>query len=150
MHSASSVWSFALVVGWLALAIGASILYRRSQDLPLFPRVPASAQFVEWFASGWSLRNLWTRMGSASNCLLVTVTADKLIVRPWFPFNMMFLPELFDLEHMIPRNKIISVEPAIYFLAKIVKVTFINKHDKQQTIALYVRKRDAFIHALMN
>ncbi len=86
------VWFPFLAVGWIVFVIGVSIVFRRSRGKPLFPKVPVDAIYVEKSASG-----RW-----ASNCLLVAVTQKALSVVPKFPFNLMFLPEVYGLERTIP------------------------------------------------
>src|SRR5437899_2356685 len=69
---------------------------------------PEAILFQERFASGHSLKNLLTRFGGASNCLRLVVTQDLVWVTSWFPFSL--LAAFYDLEHVIPRNNIESVE----------------------------------------
>ena len=38
--------------------------------------------------------------------MIVAVTPDALVVSPKFPFNLMFLPEVYGLEHNVPLSKI--------------------------------------------
>jgi hypothetical protein len=48
-------------------------------------------------------------MGGAQNCLLVYVADGMLTVVPVFPFNLMFLPEIFGLELTVP-TALVGVE----------------------------------------
>ncbi|HEX5182944.1 MAG TPA: hypothetical protein VFW19_07305 [Allosphingosinicella sp.] len=76
-----------------------SILYRRRAGKPIHPHLPPNAAFAERGASGpW-----------ASRCLLVAVTDEAFMVTPFFPFNLMFLPEIYGLEVTIPLHAIRSV-----------------------------------------
>jgi hypothetical protein len=77
-----------------------SVVVRRVRGKPIFPRTPAGALFVERMASG-----LW-----AGHCLIVAVTHDVIFVTPFFPFNLMFLPEIYRLELSIPIETVRSVE----------------------------------------
>jgi len=92
-------WLVFLAIGWIVFMVGASVVFRRSKGKPVFPTVPSDALFVDKWASG-----LW-----ASNCLLVVVTNETLSVVPKFPFNLMFLPEIYGLERTIPVGAIREV-----------------------------------------
>jgi hypothetical protein len=93
---------FLLPIAWLAAWIGISIVFRKSRGKPLFPRVPRNAVFAEAWRSGRSMQNLLTQLGGASNCLLVYVADGALTIVPVFPFNLMFLPEVYGLEVTAP------------------------------------------------
>lgn len=90
--------AFVVPVGWLSAWIVGSIIYRQRTGKPLFPRVPDNAVFAEAWRSGRSLKNLLTRVGGARNCLLVYVADGAVTIVPVFPFNLMFLPEIYGLE----------------------------------------------------
>lgn len=100
-QSPIAVWYPFLTVGWIVVVIGLSIAFRRSRGKPLFPKIPVNAIYSEKWASG-----RW-----ASNCLLVAVTQEALSVVPKFPFNLMFLPEVYGLERNIPIRSIRNVRP---------------------------------------
>jgi hypothetical protein len=97
-----ALFSIVWIAGWIAT----SILYRRRLRKPLFPRVPDSADFAETWRSGRSLKNFLTRIGGASNCLLVYVDNGTLTIVPMFPFNLMFLPEIYGLEIVAPVDAV--------------------------------------------
>jgi hypothetical protein len=91
-------FAIAAPIGWLSAWVVSSIIYRRKSGKPIFPRAPDTAVFAEAWCSGRSLQNLLTRIGGARNCLLVYVADDTLTIVPIFPFNLMFLPEIYGLE----------------------------------------------------
>ena len=64
--------------------------------------------FSEWFASGYSHKSWMTRLGGASNCLRITVTADELWIGSFFPFSL--FADTYDLEHRIPLGSILHVD----------------------------------------
>ncbi|MBF0408695.1 MAG: hypothetical protein HQM10_15210 [Candidatus Riflebacteria bacterium] len=109
---------FGGALAWIALWIVASIFYRRSKGKPFFPRKSDHDAFYESTGSGRSNRNFFTRLGGARNCLTVAVTDNSLIVQPKFPFNLMFLPEIYDLEYSIPKNRIHTIEERKFFFGK--------------------------------
>ena len=139
-------WLVPLPLLWIVLVIGASILFRRRAGKPIFPRLPANARFAERGCSGRSHRNLLTRIGGASRCLLVGVTDERLIVTPFFPFNLMFLPEIYGLEHSIPAGAIREVEDRHGLFRRTILVSFDDPQPRQ--IELRVRDPDALLTAL--
>ena len=141
----SGLW-FAVPFLWIGGWITASIFYRRLHDKPIFPRLPVDARFKERWASGRSRKNLLTGLGGASNCLLVAVTDAELIVTPFFPFNLMFLPEIYGLEVCAPRSSIRNVEEKRGLLGTAILISF--KGEDPAPLELRLRKADAFMVAL--
>lgn len=78
---------------------------------------------------------------------MVAVTPDSLIVQPRFPFNLMFMPEIYGLEYHIPGLNIRSVEKK-GTLFKGVEVQFIDTNGGEKSVRLYLKKTDEFISAL--
>lgn len=139
-----------IVVAWLTLVVGASILFRHSRGRPLFAVTPNSATFVERWASGNSNGHVVAMLGGASNCLFVAVTPSELIVRLQFPFSLMFLPEIFDLEHTIPRRDILSAEMVHRWFGSPIEVKFKTKSGESQSLFLHLRRWELFLHAVRN
>jgi hypothetical protein len=131
---------------WIIAVIAISALYRRALGKPVIPRLPKDAIFSERRCSGRSLRTPWARIGGARNCLLVAVTKDELIVAPFFPFNLMFLPEIYDLEHQIGGAAIRDVEDLTGLLGRKIVICYDDRGLRK--LELRVRKPDAFIDAL--
>jgi len=92
-------WLFWIPPVWIAAGILLSVIVRRGRGKAIIPRVPPNALYADRSASG----------GMASRCLIVAVTPETLVVTPRFPFNLMFLPEIYRLEHNIPRADIVRV-----------------------------------------
>lgn len=128
-----------------AAAVLASVAYRALKGKRP-PRVPPhEVRFAEKWASGASGKNLLTRLGGARNCLSVTLSGDALIVRPMPPFNLMFLPEVYDLEHFIPRDRIRSVRPTGDSGAILIEF---ESDGGGGRLELVLRKREEFLRAL--
>ncbi len=144
----SGPWFMVFPVLWIAGWITASILYRRQRGKPIFPRIPADAIFKERTASGYSLRNFLMRFGGASNCLLVAVTERELIVTPFFPFNLLFLPELYGLEYRAPNSSVQITRSGGGFAGRWIQLEIARVNDDPLRFALRLRKPDAFIAAL--
>ena len=141
-------FAFASGIGWILLWIGASVFFRRSRSKEIFPRKPEGSIFYERTASGRSNLNFFTKIGGARNCLMVAVTQQELIVKPWFPFNMMFLPEIYDLEHRIPRAYILSIKKGGILFWKNITIEFQDTDGATHSISLVLRGLDDFLKAL--
>lgn len=138
-----SPWPFVVPWIWIALVVTASIFRRRKIGKPIFPKPPTDAVFVEKRSSGRSLNNWWNRIGGANNCLLVGVTPTTLTVTPQFPFNLMFLPEIYGLEFIVSRQAITTVEskPGLFGDTVVVKAG-------DTVFELRLRDSNGFRHAL--
>jgi hypothetical protein len=139
---------FGGALGWILIWVGSSIFYRKSKGKPIFPRKPENTLFFESSGSGHSNRNLITKLGGARNCLSVAVTKDSLIVQPIFPFNLMFLPEIYGLEYNIPRKNIQTIVEKKAFLGRIVVLEFSTSGGERHSIELRLRGMDQFLAAL--
>jgi hypothetical protein len=104
------LWLMIFPLLWVGVIVLLSIFRRRHVGKPLFPKPPATAAFIERRTSGRNLKTLRGRLGGAKNCLLVVVTETELSVEPMFPFNLMFLPEVYGLDFRIKRSTIQHIE----------------------------------------
>lgn len=129
---------------WIGGVILASVLFRTTRDKPVFPVAPEGALYLERWGSGRNLSTWWGRLGGANNCLLIAVTYDSLTVAPRFPFNLMFLPEIYGLEFTMPLKAIASVERSRKFFKDVVTIRF----NDDRSFALYPRRTDDFMTAL--
>jgi hypothetical protein len=135
-----------LVVAWLLGWIAGSIVFRLQRGKPIVPRLPVDAIFKERAASGRSRKNFLTAIGGASNCLMVAVTADEFIVTPFFPFTLMFLPEIYDLEVRVPRGRARISNPASGLFGRNVTVSVEQAEPYEMTLRL--RNQAAFLAAM--
>ncbi|HVZ28826.1 MAG TPA: hypothetical protein VG839_00425 [Asticcacaulis sp.] len=138
---------FLLSVAWIGFWLTLSVFYRRSRRKPIFPALPHNARFARARLSGFSDKNLMSRIGGAKNCLLVAVTDTTLSIVPSFPFNLLFLPEIYDLEHNIPLGNVISATKKPGLLGSLVNITF-QTHGEKRRVQLRLRKADELIAAL--
>ena len=146
MDDLSIFWPFWAGLAWIVTVVGISVAYRLRRGKPIFPGRPVGTTFLARRASGRSLDTPWGRLGGASNCLQVAVMPDVLLVTPTFPFNLMFLPEIYGLEHRIPLRAITGVEQHRGLLGSSVLVSFGT--DKPHRIELRVKKPEALTAAL--
>jgi hypothetical protein len=102
--------------------------------------------YQEWFASGASQRNLFTKFAGARKCLRLVVTWDYLWVTSWFPFSL-FTP-VFDLEHVIPLGSIASVRYSSFFGSSCPLLTFTDGKGRSHTIRLWPKNPVAFVKSL--
>jgi hypothetical protein len=139
------VFGFSLL--WISAWVVASIVYRRSHGKPILVRNIANAAFVESAASGHSNRSSFTKLGGASRCLVVAISGTRLIIRPRFPFNLMFLPEIYDLEHDVPANQVTRVELTAGW-SQSVRLEFRAADNTSHDVTLYLRNPADFVKAL--
>ena len=140
---------FTLPFIWIALIILASVIYkiRKGKKLPAID--PNETLYRESGASGSSHKNFLTRLGGARGCLVVTATKSEIDVRPSFPFNLMFLPEIYDLQHRIPVQQIRNIERVKHMIGKdSIKIDFIEIGGGLKTIELYLGNADKFMESI--
>ncbi|HET7543897.1 MAG TPA: hypothetical protein VFK05_28695 [Polyangiaceae bacterium] len=90
--------------GLIALAfmggmMGVCAFYRVLRGLPVFFFSVSGADFLENAVSGHGYRN----------CLVVAIASGRLVVRPFFPFNL-FFPDLQGVDIDVPVEDIAYVE----------------------------------------
>ena len=138
---------FAISVGGVLFLIIISVIYRQSTGRRVKSPSKSEVVFEERNASGRSLRTWWTRLGGANNCLVVSVTHSMLLIRPFFPFNLMFLPEIFDLEHSIDLTEITNAAKHPGLFRQKVLVEF-QQGSRGGSFELKLRDPDAFLRAV--
>jgi hypothetical protein len=141
---ADVVLALAPVLTWIA----GSIVYRRIRGKPILFFGVRDASYQQRSASGHSNRSWLTKLGGASNCLVVAVSHGQLIVRPWFPFTLMFLPEIYSLEYEVPVASIIGVRSCRSFFQQALEVEFRDDSGQTQSFSLYLRNTKLFMSAL--
>jgi hypothetical protein len=130
------IWIFGLLL--------ASVAYRKRKGKSiLFFTVPKSI-FIRHTASGFC-RN---RIGSVKNCLVVAISHQRLVIRPFTPFNLMFFPEAFGLEHDVPLNNIISVSHYRYFFRSSLRVLLRDEKGASHEIILFLQCPEEFLKHL--
>ena len=102
--------------------------------------------FQEWFASGCSTKNVFTRFGGAHNCLRLVVTKELLWVTGWFPFSL--LTGFYDLEHLIPLKRIVSLEANQGWLSNVVVVSYLDGAGSTHSLRLIPKNAAGFVTAL--
>lgn len=140
-----SWWPFLPFV-WLLGVLAASVVTRIRAARPIFPRVPEGALFAARFGSGHSRRNLLTRLGGAGHCLLVAVTRDRLVIVPFFPFNLLFLPDLYGLELDLAPAAIRDVRDGAGLFGRRILITYLAPDPR--VFELRVGDADGFLAAL--
>jgi hypothetical protein len=143
---ANSLWTVFVPILWVFAFLAASIWYRRSKGEPIFPRLLADADFGEKGCSGRSLKNFLSRIGGANRCLLVMVRQEQLIVTPQFPFNLMFLPEIYGLDVSAPIRTIAAIKPQSSLFSKSLRIEFAR--GGPAPIELVLRDEMAFERAI--
>ncbi len=140
---------FGLVWGWMLLVVLASVVYRRRTGKPIWAADAPGALFVEKRASGASRRTWWTGLAGAQNVLYVAVTPSRIVVRPHFPLNLMFLPEIYGLEQSVPITALRDVEQVRRLGGDVTRLTFDNTAGQPESFDLLLRNRRGFLDALV-
>jgi hypothetical protein len=134
--------SFSLFLIMLAYVIYTYVLAQLNR--PLIQK--NDIVFQEWFASGCSTKNLFTRFGGAHNCLRLVITREILWVTGWFPFSL--LTGFYDLEHVIPLNRIVSFEANQGWLSNVVIVSYLDDTGSRRSLRLIPKNAAGFVGAL--
>ena len=144
-EAAVPAWIFLLPPLWIGGWITASILYRRSRGKPIFPRTPDGALYSERMASGANNSHWLGRIGGASRCLILSVTSRRdLIITPYFPVNLMFLPEIYGLEVRAPVSSIREIKAQRWFFMESLVIDL----GDGRSFRLFLRDPVAFRQAL--
>lgn len=134
---------------WILLIATLSAIYRSNKGKPvLFWTIP-DADFIVHFASGHAGRKWFLGFGGASNCLVVAVAGGRFIVRPWFPFNLLFLPEIFGIECDVPVERVTSVDCSrSHFSVYKIVIDFRDELMQTHTISLMMRNPERLLEFL--
>lgn len=140
---------FAFFIAWFLFLLIASIVYRKVRRKKVLIPARHEVVFEERGASGRSLRTWWTRLGGAYNCLVVSVTRSRLVVRPIFPFTLLFLPEVYDLEHSIGLTEITNINIQSGVFRQLAVVEF-QEGQQLRRIEFTLRDSDGFLQSIGN
>ena len=140
---------FAFFIAWFLFWLIVSFVYRKVRGEKVSIPAKHEVVFEERGASGRSLRTWWTRLGGASNCLVVSVPRSRLVVRPIFPFTLLFLPEIYDLEHSINLTEITNVDIQSGVFRQLAVVEF-RKRQQLRRIEITLRNPEGFLQAVVN
>jgi hypothetical protein len=152
-HPAPDPFEFMMyfACGWIGFWILVSIAYRLKKGKAiLFSKVDGTVLFREFGNSGRSLTNIWGGLSGARSCLVITVTGDFLYIRPYFPFNLMFMPELLGLEWKIPVNQILQAEivKKTFWIGSRVQLTFQDSSGRIQCLELSIGNQEKFLQSI--
>lgn len=135
-------------VFWIGGGILLSIYLRVRAGKPIRTTIPPDAVFAEGMASGHSRKNLITMVGGARGCLQVFVHGGALTIRPFFPLNLMFLPEIYDLEHVVPLTDITGARRRGFLIFSGIDVQFVTRNGDERTVRLRLAKADEFLKSI--
>ncbi|HAJ04276.1 MULTISPECIES: hypothetical protein [unclassified Brevundimonas] len=135
----------AFPVLWIGAIVTASAVFRRQRGKRIFATSPDSCIFEENRTSGRELGGI-RALGGASNALKVCVTRDTLYVMPCFPFSLMFMPEIWGLDHEIKLRRVRTIEERSGLFGRSLVVHLAD--DKR--IELRLRDPDGFRHAIQS
>lgn len=128
-----------------AVVIFASIFYRAWKGKKGFSLPERDIVFSEKWVSGSSNQNALTKLSGGANCLAVELSKKALVIRPLFPFNLTVLPKVYDLEHLIPKDKIKRIQQAENDKRRVI-IDF-ESDSGVRRFELLLRKRQDFLRA---
>ncbi len=139
------VWAIAAV---LSLGYYGPRLAARRRRGRLFPPIgEVEVIYQETGASGRSLEDAITRFSGASRCLKLVVTPSELWTTFMFPFSLM--PDVYDLEHRIPKADIVAVrEQSALLRGKSLVVEFHRPDGGTAKLELWPKQPATFLAAL--
>jgi len=133
---------FIFGIVWNVIAISFLLWRRSKRGLKLPNLTDPDVSFVERSASGSSHKYWYTRILAASNCLTIIVNDSHLAVTTFFPYAA--FAGIFDLEHLIPKSKITSIE----LKGKRVEIEFLQDDQSTGKVSLYLRDTSSFLQTL--
>ena len=136
---------------WLSLCLFVAMLaylaYRYVFALTNRPVIEkGDVVFQEWFASGCSMKNILTQFGGGRNCVRLVITSQLLWVTSWFPFSL--LSALYDMEHVIPLNRITSAEESERWFSTVIYLSYADEYGDTHSLKLIPKNPAGFIKAL--
>ena len=139
------------VEGWASLvvvAVGLGFaIWRYLLAMRHRPRLARQdVVYQEWFASGWSERNLLTKLGGARNCLRLVMTRELLWVTSWPPFSL--LTPVGDLEHVIPLQSITELRHSRTWWVETLLLTYVDASGRRHRLGLVPKHPARFLQAL--
>ena len=111
---------------------------------PVFQK--SSILYQDWFASGYSVRNILTRLGRAHGVLRLVVTNEILWVTSWFPFSL--LGPFYDMEHVIPLSQITNIERRQGFRSIELQLSYTDAKGVIHSLRLTPKDENEFLKAL--
>ncbi len=140
---------FAASFFWVGLIIVASIIYKVKTGKKLPSIDSKEILYQEDGVSGSSHKSILTRLGGARHCLLVTATKNEIDIHPSFPFNLMFLPEIYDLKHRIAVKDIKNIQRIEHVIGKpSIKIEYMQNGGEVKVVELYLGNTDKFISSI--
>jgi len=134
--------AFAIGAVWNVIAVS-YLLHRRKKRGVVFPSgLEGNVKYCVKRVSGFSSKAWYTRLGAA-NCLTVIVNDTHFAVTTYFPFTA--LAGTFDLEHLVPLDKIRGV----LVKGKRVRVKFEIVGELRQ-MSLYLHDPGSLMEALQD
>lgn len=135
-----------IVVG-NAVFVLTSILYRGLKGKSHLAIPEFDIKFSEKWVSSFVPQGKPAKLGKTMNCLAVELSRKALVIRTMFPFNLSFLPQVYDLDHFIPKNEIKCIQPEGTDEEGRVIIEF-ESAGVEKRIELSLKKRQEFLRAV--
>ncbi len=139
--------AYSWISSLLFLAMAGYVIYKYLLSIINRPKVERQAIiYEEWFASGCSMRNILTRLGGGHGCIRLVITGELLWVTSWFPFSL--IAPFYDMEHVIPLNRITDIETRERWISTEVTLTYIDVKETSHRLKLVPKNLSVFLEAL--
>lgn len=79
---------------------------------------------------------------------MVQVTEYELDIHPFPPFNLLFLPEIYGLEHRVSLKDIMSAKIAKKLFWRKVELEFKTSEGKVEGVSLWLKNPEEFLDAI--
>ena len=129
---------------WLVASVACRLYLRK----PLWASTSPHARFSERWVSARMGSGLVARLGTARNCMHVQVTGTGLAIHPHFPFTLGFMPEIYDLDHVIPLDQVMAATILSDGRAKAVEVRYRLPDGRDNAAQLLIKDAAGFVAAV--
>ena len=131
----------------LSILMCAYVAYKYFLAVQNRPRIQKiDILYQEWFASGCSTKNILTQLGGGNRCVRLVITKDLLWVTSWFPFSL--LAPSYDLEHVIPLDRITEVESKRGYTRGGIRLTYVDENGAAHSLKLVPGNEEGFLRAI--
>lgn len=135
---------FGICATWSFFFMACGLWKRRKRGL--FPDGPENVAYEEKYASGRSLKNWYSKLGGARNCLRLVITDKELWITPIFPFSA--LSEMYDLDHRILLSSVKNVSTVSGLFTKSVLISYNDSVGANHQVEVTPKHFDNFVSCL--
>lgn len=136
---------FGFAVVWCVIGFAGIALWRARQGA-WHPPIPESQElYSERFVSGFSHKNLLTKLGGARNALSVKVSREAVLIELVAPFKWFIPRGVCDLEHYVTRKNIKEITCSSRWRREGIVLAFVSDSGELKCIEFCLRNRQKFL-----